>query len=318
MLLLASFVVLLALFFNSIYPFFYTFGAINFTLSAAVLVLLFTNITLVITLFVIYYLIPTEIMDYIFETYAPQLAKTFQFKDIVEQNIRATFPIHILYPIPERSIRIWHPHGSGATTIGLHNVFRITDHKLTKTKTVIHYIFTLLPIVRDMVRYGNCISSDYRSIVNALKTDSITVGLGGVDEMGRVKHKQLELVIKKRKGIFKIALETGTPIVPVLTYGENEIFPLMESDFLKWLNDSLYSTLKGRFYLPSLQSIRNWANLLVRPLDPVQTYTGRPIYVKKIEKPTEKHIEILRKIYIKRVRELFSKTNPGDFTLKIV
>ena len=253
-----------------------------------------------------------------FEKYAPPIVKLFQIKNIIEQNIRATFPIHLLYPIPERSIRVWHPHGSGATTIGIHNVFRITDDKLTKTKTVIHYIFTLLPVVRDILRYVNCIPSDYHSIVNALKTDSITVGLGGADEMGRVKHKQLELVIKKRKGIFKIALETGTPIVPVLTYGENEIFPLIESDFLNWLNDSFYSTLKGRFYLPSLQSVGNWANLLVRPLEPVHTYTGRPIYVKKIENPTDRHIRSLRNIYIRRVRELFAKTNPGEFSLKIV
>jgi len=283
-----------------------------------VLVLLFTNITLVVILLVVYYLIPTETIDYMFETYGPPIAKTFQFKDIVEQNIRATFPIHILHPIPERSIQIWHPHGSGATTIGVHNVFRVTDDKLMKTKTVIHYIFTLLPIVRDMVRYMNCISSDYTSIVNALKTDSITLGLGGADEMGRVKHKHLELVIKKRKGIFKIALETGTPLVPVLTYGENEIFPLIESDFLNWLNDSLYSIIRGRIYLPSLQSIRNWANLLVRPLEPVHTYTGRPIYVKKIEKPTDKHIRTLRNIYIKRIHELFAETNPGEFSLTVV
>jgi 1-acyl-sn-glycerol-3-phosphate acyltransferase len=35
----------------------------------------------------------------------------------------------------------------------------------------------------------------------------------------------IHTTIKKRKGIFKIALETGTPIVPFITYGECELFP---------------------------------------------------------------------------------------------
>lgn len=35
--------------------------------------------------------------------------------------------------------------------------------------------------------------------------------------------------IVPRTGVFKLALETGTPIVPVLTYGENELFPVIQN-----------------------------------------------------------------------------------------
>jgi hypothetical protein len=264
-------------------------------------------------------ILPDSIKDS-FMAFCWSVIKKSQQKMIsnVERNIRATFPIHILYPIPEKSIRIWHPHGSGATTIGIHNVFRITDDKLTKTKTVVHYAFTMTPFVLDMTRIMECISSDYQSIVETLKKDSITIGLGGTDEMGRIVDKKLEFVIKKRKGIFKIALETGTPIVPVITYGENEIFPETDNEFLLWFNQQFYNVSRLRLWMPSLQSVGNWANLLVRPLEPVHTYTGRPIYVKKIENPTDKHIRSLRNIYIKRIRELFAKTNSGEFSLKIV
>jgi len=282
-------------------------------------ILLLTNISLCILLFGIYILLPEQLIDSFLsacwkwiQELQPDLVKK------VEQNIRLTFPIHILHPIPDRSIRIWHPHGISATTIGIHNVYRISDPKYTDTRTVIHYVFAMVPFLHDIGRFMNCISSEYQEMVKALKTSSITIGLGGVDEMGRVKHKQLELVIKKRKGIFKIALETGTPIVPVLTYGENEIFPETDNEILIWVNQRFYEVFRMRLSLPSLQSIRNWANLLVRPLEPVHTYTGRPIYVKKIDKPTDRHIRILRNIYIKRIRELFAETNPGEFSLKIV
>lgn len=49
----------------------------------------------------------------------------------------------------------------------------------------------------------------------------------------------LRLVLKNRTGVFRMALETGTPIVPVLTYGENELFPSMDSPMLRTLNQWL-------------------------------------------------------------------------------
>jgi 2-acylglycerol O-acyltransferase 2 len=129
----------------------------------------------------------------------------------------------------------------------------------------------------------------------------------------------MELVIKKRVGIFKIALETGTPIVPVLTYGENEVFPGTENEVLKWFNDKvLYDFARLQYPFPSLKALKNWMNLLVRPLDTIHTYTGKPIHVKKIESPSDEHIACLRRVYIREIRRLFKETNPGDFTLKIV
>jgi hypothetical protein len=306
-------------FFNVIFPYFYTFTAWNYSLAVISCMLFFANVTLFMILLVFYFFLPSDVIDSFFAT-GWAIIKNLNHSAItkVESNIRETFPIHILHPIPDRSIRIWHPHGTGATTIGIHNVYRITDPGNTQTKIVVHYLFTIFPVIRDMVRYMGCISSDYGSIVDALKNNSITVGLGGAEEMGKVTEKTLELVIKKRKGIFKIALETGTPIVPVLTYGENEIFPETDNEFLLEMNQLFYEYTRIRLSLPNLVSVRNWANLLVKPLDPIHTYTGRPIYVKKIDKPTNEHIRLLRKIYIKRVRELFDQTNPGDFTLKIV
>ena len=319
MILLSIVIILFFVFFQIFYPYFYTFAAWNYSLFFISMLLLFSNIAIYIGLIVLYLILPDSIKDS-FLTFCWNIIKQSQQKLInnVEHNIRETFPIHILHPIPEKSIRIWHPHGSGATTIGIHNVFRITVPELTKTKTVVHYAFTMTPFLLDMVRFMECISSDYQTIIETLKKDSITIGLGGADEMGRIVNKKLEFVIKKRKGIFKIALETGIPIVPVITYGENEIFPETDNEFLIWFNQQFYNVFRLRLWIPSLSSVKNWANLLIKPLDPVHTYTGRPIYVKKIENPTDKHIQSLRKIYISRIIELFDETNSGDFSLKIV
>ena len=136
--------------------------------------------------------------------------------------------------------------------------------------------------------------------------------------MGRTDGKDIKLVIKKRTGIFKIALETGTPIVPVLTYGETEIFPMSENTFLVQYNDFLYEHFRIRFPFPTITSLTNWLKLSATPLNEIKTYTGKPIIVKHIPKPSKKQIAKLRDLYIARVRDLFEKTNDGQYTLEII
>lgn len=292
----------------------------NYVMTALTIILLFTNISLLVGFLVVYVLTPTHIRDLawleIVKFGRSLYSDTF---DQIEENIRKTFLIHVLHPIPEKSIRIWHPHGLNASAAAIHNVYRLTDFKQNDSKTVVHWIFHMLPIVSDSIRNLNCVSSNYSTIKNTLDDHSITIQLGGLEEMRRTKHKRMELVIKKRVGIFKIALETGTHIVPVLTYGENEVFPSTENEVLKWFNDKvLYDFARLQYPFPSFKALKNWMNLLVRPLDTIHTYTGKPIHVKKIENPSDHQIASLRRVYIREIRRLFKETNPGDFTLKIV
>lgn len=300
-------------------PYLYSCITWNYGLLLMTLLLMYTNFVIYLVLLIIYLILPSEIIEDILKRIIYCVRTIFYgIIEKTEQNIHETFKIHKLYEIPERSILIWHPHGISGVTPVIHNGYRITDPDFKPTKGVVHYFFFMIPLLKDIIKILNAIPSDYTSIKETVKKESISITIGGINEMAKTTNKQLELIIKKRKGIFKIALETGTPIVPILTYGENEVFTETDNEFLIWLNEELYNLLKFRLPIPSLQSIRNWANLLFRPLDTVHTYTGKPIYVQKIENPTEKHIKRLRQIYIKRVRELFFKTNPGEFSLKIV
>jgi len=306
-------------FFTTILPHLYIGLGWHYLLSFVTVSLLITNFTLAVVLLLLYLLTPKYVIDLLIHHIAGYVKSlhpdTFRH---IESNLRDTFKLHVMHPIPEKSIRIWHPHGITAVSTGIHNVFKISGFEKTTTKTVIHHLFHMFPVVSDVLRYLNCISSDYNVIKEALSTHSVTLELGGVDEMRRIRNKCLELVIRKRKGIFKIALQTGSPIVPVLTYGENELFPETDNEFLLMLNEQLYSMFKIQLLFPSFSSVVNWIKIAKRPLDTIHTYTGKPIYTKKVEEPTMKHIVALRNIYIRRIEELFNETNSGDFSLRIV
>lgn len=307
------------LFYTYFIPYLYTWGLMNYGILVLTILMLSVDFTVGILLILAYYLIPSRFIDkplaYLTEwlrSLHPNLISN------IEGNIRKTFPIHISHPIPEKSIQIWHPHGITAVSLGVHNAFRITSEEFPKASPVVHFGFNMIPIARDMLRQVDAVPSDYSSIKNALKQKSVAIGLGGVEEMSKVNGKNLEFIIRKRKGIFKIALETGSPIVPVISYGENEIFPETENTFLKALNSNLYQLFKCKLPFPSFRSAYNWTRIMREPLEPIHTYTGKPIQVKKVDEPTEKDIKDLRDIYIASLEELFNQTNIGDYTLKII
>ena len=307
------------LFYTYLVPYLYTWGLMNYGILVLTILMLSADFTLGILLILTYYLIPSPFID------KPLAYLTNWLRSLhpnlisnIEGNIRKTFPIHVLHPIPNKSIQIWHPHGITAVSLGVHNAFRITSEEFPKASPVVHFGFNMIPIARDMLRQVDAVPSDYSSIKNALKQRSIAIGLGGVEEMSKVNGKNLEFIIRKRKGIFKIALETGSPIVPVISYGENEMFPETENTFLKEVNSMLYQLFKCKLPFPSFRSAYNWTRIMREPLEPIHTYTGKPIHVKKIDEPTEKHIKALRDIYIDRLEELFKQTNTGDYTLKII
>lgn len=300
-------------------PYLYSCITWNYSLAIFTATFMYTNFVVYIVFLSIYLCLSEKTIDYLFKNFVSVFRSAFSnLIEKTEENIRETFKIDVLYPLPPKSIHIWHPHGLSGVTPVIHNGYRISDSAYKQTKGVVHHFFFWIPLIKDIIRNLNAIPSDYRSIKNALKTESISIALGGAREQKIFENNKIDVIVENRRGIFKIALETGTPIVPVLTYGENELFPRIKNSFLDECNEFLYLLFKVRFPFPTIESIYNWQEISKHPLDPVYSYTGRPIYVKKIEFPTEKNIKKLRSIYISRIKELFDKTKKPGFTLNII
>jgi 2-acylglycerol O-acyltransferase 2 len=128
----------------------------------------------------------------------------------------------------------------------------------------------------------------------------------------------MQVVLKSRSGVFRLALETGTPLVPVVTYGESELFPQFDHPLLKSLNAWMYSKFGLYIPIPTLTSLQNWVRLSESPLPPVQSFAGTPIPVTKTPNPTTEQIAALREEYCKNLEALFAETAPEGLTLQVV
>jgi 1-acyl-sn-glycerol-3-phosphate acyltransferase len=312
------FIIVLALFILLFNPCLYSCVTWNYSLMAFMGLLGYTNIIAFTVVFLVYMILPSSIVKEILLYFKDRIREIFKTRITeTETNIRKTFKIHAKN-IPPKSINIWHPHGISGVTPVIHNGYRITSPDYKPTKGVVHYGYFMLPFIKDIIPLLNAIPSDEYSIRDTLQTESISITLGGVDEMRRGSPKDLQLVVRKRRGIFKIALEMGVPIVPILTYGEQEIFPESDLGILKMYNELMYDWFRFRIPFPTLNSVINWTRLSQTALEPIVSYTGKPIRTKKIPNPTERQIKKLRDLYIQRLQDLFDETSPPGYTMTIL
>ena len=175
--------------------------------------------------------------------------------------------------------------------------------------SLLHYV----PVLHDIASYFNNIPSDYQSIKQAIQSGhSVSIMLGGVREMMDIEPRKIKLHVKKRIGLFKIAIETGKPIIPILTYGENELFEPAKNYYTDILNNFLYSTFGISIPFVTFNSLYMWYQLSYKPLDIIHSYTGKPIIPDKDET-----VDTLRNKYISSIKKLFRKTAPINYTLHI-
>jgi 2-acylglycerol O-acyltransferase 2 len=58
----------------------------------------------------------------------------------------------------------------------------------------------------------------------------ITIVVGGAWESLEARPYSLRLILKHRKGFFKMAIRTGADLVPVLAFGENDIYDQVQPE----------------------------------------------------------------------------------------
>lgn len=89
------------------------------------------------------------------------------------------------------------------------------------------------PFFRELAFAFGSASVSAKSITHILsKPDGgniAIVSVGGASEAYNCKPGQYKLILKKRKGFVKLALQIGSPIVPVMSFGETDTFDQVDS-----------------------------------------------------------------------------------------
>lgn len=132
---------------------------------------------------------------------------------------------------------------------------------------------------------------------------SVVLVVGGAAEIVDTRVDSYVLTLKRRKGFVKLALETGTDLVPVFGFGQNNLFSLVGGDYnspFSRFNRWLYSKTHSGGYCC-------WGFPCLPKRSPISVVVGAPIAVEKLVNPSQEAIDKLHSRYIEEVRELYAK-----------
>lgn len=235
--------------------------------------------------------------------------------DRISQNIRNSIQVDYPQGKPEgKNIFIFHPHGVLSIANTFHIGTTLTDWATRPIKaTMIDSLFWL-PFAKELLEKLNVVGSKYESMKGVLdEGESLTVCLGGVKEILYTEPNTMKLSIKNKRGAFKLALQTGTSLVPVISYGENELFEILDTPWLRPIQ-SIFIQYGLYLPVPTLKSCSSWFRIPWEPLKtPIRTVVGKPIKVSQIAEPSDNDIIELRQAYFKALTELYEETRPESY-----
>jgi 2-acylglycerol O-acyltransferase 2 len=139
---------------------------------------------------------------------------------------------------------------------------------------------------------------------------AITIVVGGARESLDAQPYSLRLVLKRRKGFVKMALRTGADLVPVLAFGENDLYDQFSADTHPRIHkfQLLVKKMLG-FTVPLFHArgVFNYDVGLMPYRRPLNIVVGRPIKVAQNPKPGQEEIDRLHEEYVTELERLWDQ-----------
>jgi hypothetical protein len=160
-----------------------------------------------------------------------------------------------------------------------------------------------LPLVGDLLKFLGYIPAKSKNILDMLtkKEENVGVILDGIAGMFQPGHQETAY-LNQRKGIVKIALRAGVPLVPVYGFGHTALFTVVVDPFgiMKWLSNKMEASITpyfGRF---------GWFLGPPRRI-PLAICLGEPVWCPQVDEPTKEQVDMYHQQLLDSYRQLFDK-----------
>uniref|UniRef100_A0A667HNN9 Acyltransferase n=1 Tax=Lynx canadensis TaxID=61383 RepID=A0A667HNN9_LYNCA len=239
------------------------------------------------------------------------------------KELRDYFPVKLVKTAelpPDRNYVIGgHPHG--IMSAGIFTNFNTEMNDFSKhfpgirlTLAGLSFIF-YFPIYRDYTSSFGICSVNRRSLDFILSQpqpgQAVVIIIGGAQEALYAIPGRHHLILRNRKGFVRLALRHGASLVPVYSFGENDIFHLKAFAPGSWqyLCQVAFKKLTGYspciFWGRGLFSADSWG--LLPFARPITTVVGRPIPVPQVLFPTEEEVNHYHRLYMQALETLFEE-----------
>mmetsp|Transcript_19584 Transcript_19584/g.61572 ORF Transcript_19584/g.61572 Transcript_19584/m.61572 type:complete len:373 (+) Transcript_19584:118-1236(+) len=188
-----------------------------------------------------------------------------------------------------------HPHG----IVPLQTLMfcALCDQLLKRTGSFVvasASVLFYLPVLRTLVGWFGGVPADYETIKRSLHSRHLYVTPGGLAEMMKAKRGADIVVWKKRRGLCRLALETGARLVPIYVFNNDYFDHAPFTSLSRRLRVSIL-LFWGQCGLP----------IPFRPRRPLVFAIGQPLETRRIASPTDSDIDRLHANYETALHDLF-------------
>lgn len=170
-----------------------------------------------------------------------------------------------------------------------------------------------IPFVGNLLQFMGVIDAAKANVIEHLQHDEVIgISSGGIAEIFETNAAEGTecILLKSRGGICKLALETGTDLIPAYLFGNSKAIDVWYDSYgiMQWLSRKLRVSLvffTGRWGLP------------VPYRTPLLGVCGDPIAVPHIPNPSPEQVQELLNVLQVKIKELFD-THKASFGWKHV
>jgi 2-acylglycerol O-acyltransferase 2 len=176
-----------------------------------------------------------------------------------------------------------------------------------------------IPLYRDYILALGIQSVSKESIQNILTTGgpnnegmgrAVTIVIGGARESLEAQPGTMRLVLGRRKGFVKMAMRTGADLVPVLAFGETDLYDQLSGQRHPLLHRAQMWVLRTlKFTLPFLhgRGIFNYDVGLMPYRRPLNIVVGRPIQVRQVREAEIEGCDVdrLHEAYVRELERMW-------------
>uniref|UniRef100_A0A8R1HT12 Acyltransferase n=1 Tax=Caenorhabditis japonica TaxID=281687 RepID=A0A8R1HT12_CAEJA len=245
----------------------------------------------------------------------------FYFRSFVAEKYAEYFPAKSIktaeLPPEDNYLLVCHPHG--IIPMGIWASFALNGTGIFEKFPGISFKLATLgsnfkiPMRREICLLHGCIDCSKESLEHLLNKEkstgnAVVLSVGGAAEALDAHPGTHNLTLKSRKGFVKEALVTGASIVPVYSFGENDVFTQVsnkEGSYLRKIQELIKSLTGVAIPLFNGRGLFQHNFGIFPRRRPITTVVGAPIKLEKTENPSREEVEKWHNVYCEKLTELF-------------
>jgi len=139
--------------------------------------------------------------------------------------------------------------------------------------------------------------------------------VGGAAESLKSQPGTYRIVIKNRKGFVRVALKAGADLVPVISFGENDMYDQYTSPRIQKVQTLFHKYIGAVPIFPRGRGFFQYTFGILPRRRPINTVVGKAIAVPRINNPTKEDVDEYHRKFMAEIAALFDE-NKGKYDAK--